>query len=154
MPVLAAESLVVNAAEVENYGLLKMVNGRLDYHDHVADDIDITDRTDQIPGKIGVHFGIRYIVNSLPKGATMYVTHVIKFPGDGIQQADGTMRKERRWISAVRMGYPAFYGFSFDQPGEIVPGKWTFEVWLRQTCILRHVFTVKPVPASSIHALH
>ena len=111
---------------------------------HTVTGVEFVDFTDTIPGRLGVDFGIRYVVLSRPKGQTINITNVIRFPGKGIPRLDGTFQKVLRENNQVKLGFPDMYGFSFDKTREIIPGKWVFEVWVQNACVVRRTFTVVP----------
>ncbi|MBQ76354.1 MAG: hypothetical protein CMQ20_15220 [Gammaproteobacteria bacterium] len=45
--------------------------------------------TNDIPARLGVNFGIQYIINSTPKGKPIRLTSVVKFPEPGLQRPKG-----------------------------------------------------------------
>ncbi|HKI74904.1 MAG TPA: DUF3859 domain-containing protein [Pseudomonadales bacterium] len=140
----ADESVLVRAAEVRGYGIFQPENMRPDGIGHTVTGVEFVDFTDKIPGRLGVDFGIKYVVDSKPKGETIDITNVIRFPGKGIPHLDGTFQKVLREHNQVKLGFPDIYGYSFDKTREILPGKWVFEVWVNRACVVRRTFTVVP----------
>ncbi|MCB1693138.1 MAG: DUF3859 domain-containing protein, partial [Pseudomonadales bacterium] len=109
-----------------------------------VDDVRFTEFTSDIPAKLGTDFGIQYVINTMPKGAPLRVTNVIRFPGEGIKRPNGRVWKESREDREVKVGIRDFYGYGFDRPWEIVPGEWEFEVWCNGARIIRKTFNVLP----------
>ena len=149
-----ADDILIKAAEIRGYGIFEAEVDKLDRlagtsapARDAVDGIDFTEYTDQIPGRVGVGFGIEYVIDSTPKGTPITVTNVIRFPGKGMHESDGRTYKVSREKREVRVGYPDFYGFGFDEPSEIIPGKWSVEVYVNKARVVRKGFTVLP-PAS------
>lgn len=149
-----AQDIQVQAAEILGYGVFESVNARRTrgYRAHApgADSIDglrFTNITHDIPGELGTEFGLQYVINSSPKGSTIQVTKVIRFPGNGLTQPGGRTYTVSREQRAIRIGEPDIYGFGFDEAWEIVPGPWIFEIWHNDARIIRKSFNVV-VPAT------
>jgi len=82
----------------------------------------------EIPGELGINFGIQYIIHSLPKGKPFRVTGVITYPDKGLVSPDGQIYKSSQEDMIVNLGEKNFYGFGFDKPWEIIPGEWKFQI--------------------------
>mgnify|MGYP001182988275 FL=1 len=152
MPVLAEdEGVFISAAIIVGYGIFTAENqvrqkGFTDESpaSDAVDGIRFIDITNKIPSEPKLGFGIEYLVNSKPVGRPISVTCVIKFPEPGLVQPHGRVYKESREKLTVKVGEPTFYGYAFDEPWEMVPGTWTFEVWHKKARLVRKKFTVLP----------
>jgi len=82
----------------------------------------------EIPGELGINFGIQYIIHSVPKGKPFRVTGVITYPDKGLVSPDGEIYKSSQEDMIVNLGEKNFYGFGFDKPWEIIPGEWKFQI--------------------------
>ena len=111
----------------------------------VVSSIRFTDFTNEIPAIRGTNFGFQYVINSIPKGATMHVTTVVRFPEGGLRQPNGRIWTESREETDIKIGHREFYGYGFDEDWELVPGTWVFEVWHRDARIIRKTFNVVAV---------
>jgi len=96
----------------------------------------------QIAGEVGTSFGIEYIVHSRPKGRPMQVTAIILYPEAGLISPAGDVYHRSEETMYIKPGEENFYGFGFDEPWEIVPGEWTFQIRYKQAIIARKTFTV------------
>lgn len=101
--------------------------------------------TDRIPARVGVSFGIQYVVAGRPD-----INRVVRFrvrvlhppltPPGGSEQT-----RSQQWEGAANVGIARYVGFAFDEPWEAVPGEWTLELVDDQGRILaRQRFIVEP----------
>lgn len=91
--------------------------------------------TDQVPGLLGVAFGIRML--GAEDMGSRTVTMVTRHPSFGAEYRD-----TESWSSGLTGGiYSARY-FYFEYEYELVPGPWSMEVWLDDRLIVRKDFTV------------
>lgn len=100
--------------------------------------------TSQIPGELGISFGIQYVIHSSPKGQPFKVTGVITYPGAGLITPDGHVYKQSEEPMEVNIGEKSFYGFGFDHSWEIIPGDWKFQIKRGNAILAQKVFTVLP----------
>ena len=155
----SATDMAIKAAEITAFGTFEagaeqhesLVRAEAPASDEVSD-YRFVHFTNKIPARLGVEFGIEYVINSAPKGGAMQITHVIRYPGKGLAQPTGKTLKMSRERLKVRIGYPVLHGFGFDQASEIVPGDWVFEVWKNGTRLLRKKLTVMPGDSPKVTA--
>lgn len=148
-----AADVLVTAAQIQGYGVFESSSDQLDAlaqasapaRDTVKG-VHFTQFTNRIPGRVGVGFGFQYVIESSPRGSPILVTNVVRFPGHGLVQSDGRTYKVSKETRQIRIGYPDFYGFGFDNEKEILPGDWIFEVWIDNNRVLTKKFTVVRVP--------
>ena len=128
-PVIARDSdLRVQAAEIVGYGVFKTASqkthrgftGSAIAADTVTG-IQFTDFTKEIVARLGTNFGFQYIINSTPRGKTMPIRSVIKFPAPGLQRPGGKLYVESVEKKEVRIGQPSLHGYGFDKEWELVP---------------------------------
>ena len=100
-------------------------------------------RTTQIPASLGTRFGVGYVFDG--RSADSQVQHrvVWYFPPGGLTNPETS----RTAVSSTRsqtclVDAPCLAGYSFNEPWELVPGRWTVEVWLEQQLVIRQTFEV------------
>lgn len=141
--------MVVNVAEIHGYGIFEARRT----HSHsafskktVASDIvsgiHFTAATTRIPARLGVNFGFQYSINSTPNGQKLPIRSIIHFPKAGLQQPDGKHYRESVERKQVVLGQPDLHGYGFDETWEMVTGEWVFEIWHKDTRLIRKTFTV------------
>lgn len=90
---------------------------------------ELIESTTTVPGALGREFGLRYRVLGEPAGAEVTFDFHYTYPSPGLAdpERDAPLLEER--FSRQRtIGKTEFTGFGFDNPWEIVPGTWTFEI--------------------------
>jgi hypothetical protein len=107
--------------------------------------------TTNIPAKLGTTFGIRVRVDGSPRTtaagdladvaviqARMRVTHPpVKNPSTGaIVTVD-------EWSWPISLGVPLFGGWRFDDPTEVVPGRWLMQVWYGDRVLAEQAYDVE-----------
>lgn len=92
--------------------------------------VKIVEKTDVVPAKVGLQFGIRYVVVGEPAGASVRLNVVTRFPPQGLRDPvfARTHHRSDRVVTA-KFGEPLVSGYKFDQTWEAVPGIWTIEIW-------------------------
>lgn len=100
------------------------------------------DFSHEIPGKVGISFGIQYVIHSTPKGSPIRVTGVIVYPGNGLITPEGAVYNRSEETMLVNLGEKNFYGFGFDQTWEIVPGKWIFQIMYNNAVLVQKTLIV------------
>jgi hypothetical protein len=95
---------------------------------HVANP-DLLEATTTIPALLGVRFGFDFKIIG-ESGGNYGLKFVILIPRPGIRR-DGTGASFVRceYFGYSKIGDVDYFGYKFDYPWEIVPGKWTFEIW-------------------------
>ncbi|HYC63256.1 MAG TPA: DUF3859 domain-containing protein [Reyranellaceae bacterium] len=84
--------------------------------------------TDTIPARLGLHFGFRYRLNGT-EGQTIDVRKITVFPR--AMMPPGAVRPIAQTEHVFRraIGSVSFTGYAFDEPPELVPGIWQFQMW-------------------------
>lgn len=102
--------------------------------------------TTVIPGRIGANFGVRFRVAGRHAGATVPVTVTLIFPEPGLRAPGAAEPVRRSEVElTVRVGDRnlSYRGFGFDEPWEIVPGRWRFEFRIGDELLAVQDFTVQ-----------
>lgn len=151
----AATDLLITAVEMLGYGIVETRSSktRIGYSNESmrvdgVDRVRFLAHTADIPGVLGTEFGIQYKVNSTPKGALFEVSSVILFPEGGLIDEKGKVYKQATETFKIPIGERAFYGFGFDEPWEIVPGKWVIQIWHKKSRLVQKTFNVLPQESS------
>jgi len=99
--------------------------------------------TTSIPAQPKVNFGVRFTVIGAPAKAKVQVKVVWIFPPEGVK-VPGSGQPLRRAEDAPNytIGEVAWATYRFDDPWELVPGKWTVEIWEGDRKLLSQDFTV------------
>ena len=105
--------------------------------------IKIKERTSSIQAHRGLQFGIRFFVVGEPKEAEVKLKFVTRFPVQGMRNATaGVTSYRNEYAGAAKVGWADFFGYSFDEDWEMVPGVWTFEVWDGERKLVEQSITV------------
>lgn len=121
--------------KVETYGSREalVTPGGVEFLAHPRASVE---RTDRVPGRIGVLFGVVHKFEGIPAGGL--IAAVIRHPPlrakEGGMMTESLLRKEPD-ASAT--------GFRFDRAEEIVPGDWTFEFQYESHVLCRKTFVVE-----------
>ena len=99
-------------------------------------------QTNTIPAVVGRKFGIGFVVKGKPAGKSIPMTVVYRFP-------KMVNPKTKREISEYRASIQAKAGdrkprmlWDFTEPWELVPGKWTFQIYHSKQKLAEKSFTV------------
>ena len=145
----AQTELQVSVAEILNYGVFvtEYTAGRKGFSDKaVAADtvfgVKFTEQTTTIPAELGLNFGFEYSLNTTPKGKSIPVRSVIRFPEPGLSQPGGKTYHKSVEKKIIRIGHGSLHGYGFDEPWEMIPGQWQFEIWHGDVRLIRKTFTV------------
>lgn len=112
----------------------------------VASVIKVTKSEDTatLHARIGLEFGIQYVIVGSPKGALVPIRIVNVYPNQGLRNPK-THRIVRR-VEFVRnkiVGDVIDAGYAFENGWEIVPGRWRFELWYKNRELVEQSFIVR-----------
>lgn len=97
--------------------------------------------TDQVPGLLGIAFGIRFLpTTDLGERVVTMITHHPPF-GPGYRDTES-------WRSNITGGVHSARYFYLEYDYELAPGPWAMEVWLDDELVVRQEFTVHTGPAA------
>ncbi len=150
-PIAASEEIVVRAVEITAYGMFSEYGRQFDkgYSEQAPgtdtlDYIRFDEFTDQITGSLGISFGIEYVIHSTPRGKPFDVTGIIHYPPAGLVSPQGQIYTRSEEAIEIKIGEKSFYGFGFDEPWEIIPGEWKFEIRRNDVLLAHKTLTVLP----------
>lgn len=109
----------------------------------VLNNVRLAKDTTTVPARVGTRFGFRAETDGSPIGAKVQLKVVIKYPEPGIinpNTHETTHRDEV--IKTVALGGTRWTGYTMDDPWEVVPGRWTFEIWDGDRKLAEQNFTV------------
>ncbi|MCZ6501263.1 MAG: DUF3859 domain-containing protein [Gammaproteobacteria bacterium] len=145
----AQSDIVVRAAEITAFGVFEGYGKKFERGytstgpgTDSLDYVRFVDFTNEIPGKVGISFGIQYVIHSRPKGALIEVIGIIVYPGEGLISPQGDVYNRSQETMSVKLGEKNFYGFGFDRPWEIVPGEWEFQIRHNDAVLAHKTLTV------------
>ena len=88
------------------------------------------EKTETVPARIGVEFGLEYQIVGEPDGAEVMLEFLVTYPDAGIADPESpTPLRETRYELPKPIGEPVYFGYGFENDWELVPGTWTFEIW-------------------------
>ncbi len=93
------------------------------------DSAQVVEETTTIPAQRGLKFGIQFVITGPVQGQIVPITFVTQYPKPGLTNADGKKAFREQIESFAQVGRPDYYGFTFEEPWEMVCGHWQFEVW-------------------------
>lgn len=127
----------VYRAETTNRTVTKEATGILNTVHNVR---LISDNT-VVYGKIGVRFGVRYVLSS--SVPSLNLKFVIKFPYPGLRDSvTGAHYVESVRALSIQTGSINYWEYSFDSDWEIMPGFWEFEFWTDSKKLASQAFCV------------
>ncbi len=101
--------------------------------------------TTTIPAVIGTRFGFRFKLVGEPTGAPVGVKWIMRYPPPGIRDTRNQLQSSYEENIASAIGTEEYRDALFDDPGDLLPGTWTFEVWSGNQKMAEQKFTiVKP----------
>ncbi len=99
--------------------------------------------TDRIDAFIGTHFGFRFVIKGEPKGKKVDIKFVTIFPASGLRDSKrGKIFYKSEYVNSLEIGKKWLKGYGFDEEWELVPGKWTFQLWHEDRKLAEKTFTV------------
>jgi hypothetical protein len=145
-----AQMLHIDAVKVVEYGLYTAdvdsavaAPGTPMGSSTVLTDVKHAATTRTIPAQLGVRFGFRFTVLGAPTGVTLPFRMVTIFPYPGLVAHPGARPQARsEYDKPVTIGATSYRDYSFDQPWELVPGVWTFQIWHQGHKLAEQKFTV------------
>jgi hypothetical protein len=138
----------VTSIEVTEYGLYTLnITGTqreaTGVSRNTVGDIRHAATTRTVPAQIGVRFGFRYRVNGNPQGQKVELKRITIFPAPGLKTPNSAQPLQKTEYTIVReIGALSYTGYGLEDPWELVPGKWTIQIWQGSRKLAEQVFTV------------
>jgi hypothetical protein len=105
--------------------------------------ITFTKSTTQVSAKRGIRFGFRYKIVGAPSGQIVALKGVTRFPPQGLRNPDKhTTTYREEYPLRVKIGDVALDGYALTDAWEVVPGRWTFEIWYGSRKLAAKTFTL------------
>jgi len=102
---------------------------------------DIKETTDEIPAKVGIAFGVTYIVHGKPRKADIKILVKRFHPRFTNPKSQKSYTAEQStWNREI--GKVTMNGFHFAEEWEVVPGEWIFQFWYEGRKLAEKIFTV------------
>ncbi len=117
-------------------------------HDYVASAENI-EVTQIVPGRVGLQFGVRFVVHAASPGSPIWIRTIVRFPPQGLQnpeRADPAYMDE--WLIERVSGEETFYLWPFEKRWHIEPGIWAIEFWHGDELLGEQQFEVVTPPLS------
>ena len=99
--------------------------------------------TTTIPLKSGVSFGFEYRINGAPDGAGVTIRDVLHYPEPGGTPPGSTARllvAPSDDNALINRGF--FEIYTLEEPWELLPGEWRFELWFGDRELCSQEFTL------------
>lgn len=124
------EAGIYTARVIERFAVFGVAGGT----NEGLDSFKLVQATTNIPARIGIRFGFRYTIHGIhgtPSNAPVILTMVASHPPYKNPETGKTQTRDeyalRSWAGETYTSY------SFDNDWELIPGKFTFQVWQRGT---------------------
>lgn len=99
--------------------------------------------TTTIPARICISFGFEYVIRGAPIDAEIPIKMITKYPNQGVhnpETRETTYRNET--LISRKIGRVHFRSYTLDNPWELVPGVWTFELWHKDRKLAEQSFVL------------
>lgn len=143
-----AQKAQVSRIDVTEYGLYtaditKKQQSPTGVSHNIVNNIRHAVTTRTVPAQLGVHFGFRYRIVGKPTGAPVTLTKVTIFPPGGLHKPGvATPILQNKYDLARKIGQTSFTDYSLEDSWEVVPGTWTFELWVGNRKLTSQSFEV------------
>ena len=108
---------------------------------NVVDNIELVQRTDHIPAIRGTRFGFRFIIKGSSQGQQIKIVRRNLVPGLRNPKT-GNIFYSYEYELAKNIGEETYAGYSFDENWELIPGKWTFQIFYEGRKLAEKTFNV------------
>ncbi len=146
----ATTSLDIQLLEYGTFRKLASTNdvsdpGSLTGARHAVSNVALVESTTNVQARIGTSFGFR-----------------VKFPGKNSNEivpctakclhprladpSSGRSSEVDQWDTSGLAGQDGYIGYTFDNDWELVPGRWTLQVFQQSQIVLEKTFNVEPTP--------
>jgi len=122
---------------------------------HAVSEATLIEKTTDIHASIGTSFGLRIKIAGEPNGAVVELTAKCIHPklSDPTSGRTSTVETWNTYPVIGRGGSSGYVGFTFDSPWELVPGKWTIQIFDQFTLLAEKTFDVTVTEIASNQAL-
>ena len=150
---IAAEAQQVQRIEITEAGIYKAETGNRTAAPGTPggsvvslSGIKLVQKTTTIPAAVATRFGIRYKIIGQPNGTSVNLKMVTRYPSPGVRNpTTGNTIMRGEYSAQKKLGTESYRDYGLDEGWELVPGKWTFEIWQDDRKLAEQSFTlVKP----------
>jgi hypothetical protein len=106
----------------------------------IQKDLEFEENTTQIPVTIGKSFGIKYVIDGKPDGMQIDVTKKVIHPPLKNPERDKAFTSSE-YTTKRKIGYIGWLTYTFEKEWELVPGKYTFQIYYKGQKLLEKTFT-------------
>ena len=111
---------------------------------HIIDSWNLIKRTENIPNKLGIEFGISYLIKAPFYKNSITVEEVVVFPGEGLTNPEsGRSIKIDSETLEIDKRDEQYFTYALDYPWEMKSGTWLFQVKQDGLVILEQAFNVQ-----------
>lgn len=132
---ILAQTVTVDHVDIVSYGLFSQTLVKNEQRPGTSAGIDtVKDRkliqqTGVITAGLGQAFGIEYVVQGNPQGASVMLTEITRFPPQGMVNSKGERLEISQFDWKEFIGKPRVRTYAFDNSWEMVPGDWVLEFY-------------------------
>jgi hypothetical protein len=141
-----AQSANVQGIEIVSHGIyaIDKASGQANASNQgMLANIRIAATTNVVPAEQGIDFGIQYKVTGTPSAAPVKLHEVVIYPAGGAHPPGKPPLASVAVDVTVPMGTAVRTDFyAFDEPWELIPGTWIFQVWYGNQKLTEQPFTV------------
>lgn len=105
-------------------------------------DNKLVTKTDTVQARLGLRFGISYVVVGQPNGKEVKLTWITRYPPQGLVAPQGEKIQKDEFDWPAKIGEPTYRSFKFDYPWEMAAGDWSLEFWYQGRKLGEKKFTV------------
>jgi len=149
LPSVSALALTIDAARLTAYGVFEeksdiQISAPLTVAGYTKRSASekLVKETDVIEARIGTEFGIDYVLDGKPVGTPVKLFIRLQRPAITNPGTGKTTTVDENLTTAVTT-IRQHNGFAFDHEWEIVPGKWTFQIFHDSKLLLERSFDVR-----------
>jgi hypothetical protein len=117
-----------------------------------ATSINHTGATRSVPARIGTTFGFRYTVAGRPEDATVEIRRIVVFPSPGLRPPSSprsVLQDEAK--AEAKLGQLSYFFYTFEEDFELLPGRWSLELWQGSRRLTAQSFAVvKPEAGGTV----
>lgn len=145
----SVNKVAVTGAQIEDYGIYEASKrGEASAPEtsvgyiHTTSIEKLIKSTDHLPAHVGTSFGLHFRICGSPNESIVNGTICVIHPPTENPET-GEKRMTEQWPLIEKIGKMHFSGFTFDKDWEIVPGKWTIQVWYGGKVIAEKKFIIE-----------
>ncbi|HTR87667.1 MAG TPA: DUF3859 domain-containing protein [Reyranella sp.] len=115
-------------------------------HDIVRNICHISSST-SVPKKRDVHFGFRYRLTGVPEGQEVELHAITRYPSLVMPPNGPRPLTTSGYTNRLKAGVVSYHGYGFDYDWELIPGRWSLEIWQGNRKLAAQPFDVTDGPS-------